>query len=246
MSKKKTQEEFEAEVKEKTNDEYIVCGKYINNRTKIMVYHKNCSSFKFVQPHHLLTGHGCKQCGIFKFSQSRIKSQTKFESEVYQLYNDEYTVLGKYTGDKDKIEVRHNKCGKSWLTTPNPFLKGHGCPFCQYKLSKGEVKIRDVLNKLGVTFVEQKRFDDLRGIKNGLLSYDFYLPDDNLLIEFQGAYHDGTAKRQTEDDFARQKEHDRRKAEYAKNHGIELLEIWYYEIKNIESILKSRLCIQSA
>lgn len=35
MSKKKTQEEFEQEVYEKTNGEYIVVDKYINNRTKI-------------------------------------------------------------------------------------------------------------------------------------------------------------------------------------------------------------------
>ena len=39
MSKKKTQEEFEQEVYEKTNGEYIVVDKYINNRTKIWFFH---------------------------------------------------------------------------------------------------------------------------------------------------------------------------------------------------------------
>lgn len=34
MSKKKTQEEFEQEVFKKLNDEYIVTGTYVNNRTK--------------------------------------------------------------------------------------------------------------------------------------------------------------------------------------------------------------------
>ena len=33
MSKKKTQEEFEQEVFKKLNNEYIVMGTYINNRT---------------------------------------------------------------------------------------------------------------------------------------------------------------------------------------------------------------------
>lgn len=33
MSKKKTQEEFEQEVFQKLNNEYIVTGTYINNRT---------------------------------------------------------------------------------------------------------------------------------------------------------------------------------------------------------------------
>lgn len=34
MSKRKTQEEFEKEVYELTNNEYTVVGKYINNKTK--------------------------------------------------------------------------------------------------------------------------------------------------------------------------------------------------------------------
>ena len=43
-----------------------------------------------------------------------------------------------------------------------------------------------------------------------------------------------------------QQEHDRRKRNYAKDHNIELLEIWYYDFNNIEQILESRLLKQSA
>ena len=40
-----------------------------------------------------------------------------------------------------------------------------------------------------------------------------------MLIEYQGEFHDGTANIQTEEDFKIQSEHDRRKAEYARENN---------------------------
>ena len=74
----------------------------------------------------------------------------------------------------------------------------------------------------------------------------FYLPKENILIEYQGEYHDGTARNQTNEEFKVQQEHDKRKREYAKSHNIELLEIWYYDYNNIEEILQSRLLLKQS
>ena len=81
------------------------------------------------------------------------------------------------------------------------------------------------------------------GVNNNLLSYDFYLPDYNMLIECQGIQHEKFTKglHETEVDFKKQLEHDRRKKEYAKQNNINLLEIWYYDIDNIEEILINEL-----
>lgn len=68
------------------------------------------------------------------------------------------------------------------------------------------------------------------------MTYDFYIPSYNLLIEFQGSQHYipnpflGGDKQ-----FAIQQEHDRRKREYAKENNIALLEIRYDE--NVEEKL---------
>jgi len=37
--------------------------------------------------------------------------------------------------------------------------------------------------------------------------------------------------------FKQQQEHDKRKKEYALNNGYNFLEIWYYDIDNVETIL---------
>jgi len=130
------------------------------------------------------------------------------------------------------------------------------CPDCQCSL--GELAIDDVLLKHSFVkisqedynklidknenyFIPQKTFDGLVGLGGGLLSYDHYLPKYNLLVEYQGEYHDGTARNQTEEAFIKQVEHDRRKKEYAENKKIRLLEIWYYEFDNIEEILTKEL-----
>jgi len=151
------------------------------------------------------------------------------------------------------------ECGNEWEATignRNGICKS-GCPECNK--SKGEKKCKEVF--IGKGFIEitqydydklldkndntyyipQKTFDGLVGINNGLLSYDFYLPQYNLLIEYQGEFHDGTAHQQSKEELIIQVEHDRRKRECALKNNIKLLEIWYWEKDNIEEILRSEL-----
>lgn len=53
-------------------------------------------------------------------------------------------------------------------------------------------------------------------------------------------------KCQTEEKFEIQKEHDKKKKEYAESHNIELLEIWYWDFDNIEKILEKELAVKAA
>jgi hypothetical protein len=118
-------------------------------------------------------------------------------------------------------------------------IRKYGCPICAE--SKGEKRIRQWLEENEIKFMAQKEYKYLLGTGNGLLSYDFYLPKKNILIEYQGQYHDGTANNQTEKEFEIQQEHDRRKKEYAIKNNIKLLEIWYWDFENVEEILNNEL-----
>jgi hypothetical protein len=114
-----------------------------------------------------------------------------------------------------------------------------GCPVC--KESKGEKKIREWLKSNLIEFEAQKEFENLIGIGEGLLSYDFYLPKQNILIEYQGEFHDGSGGEYTNAKLEYQKEHDKRKKEYAKQNRIELLEVWYWDFNNVGEILNKAL-----
>ncbi len=104
-----------------------------------------------------------------------------------------------------------------------------GCPYLT--IYKGEKYIKKYLQKNNTAYYMQQKFSDLFGTGNRLLSYDFAIPDAKyrfILIEYNGIQHyevndyfGGEAA------FKKQQEHDRRKREYAKQHGYKLITIKY-------------------
>ena len=69
------------------------------------------------------------------------------------------------------------------------------------------------------------------GTSDGQLSYDFAIPDAKnrfILIEYKGIQHYESCEFfGGEEQFKKQQEHDRRKREYAKQHGYKLITIKY-------------------
>jgi hypothetical protein len=94
-------------------------------------------------------------------------------------------------------------------------------------------------------YIPQKTFNGLTGIGGKLLSYDFYFPQYKILCEYQGQFHDGSGNDYMKLNLKTQQEHDRRKREYAQKHNIKLLEIWYWDFDNIETILNEYLHINN-
>ena len=134
------------------------------------------------------------------------------------------------------------ECGYNWKAKIcNRNILKRGCKECSE--SKGEKYIKIWLLNNNIFYIAQKKFESLIGLGNGNLSYDFYIHDYNLLIEFQGEQHERYIKgmHKSRKDFEKQQEHDRRKREYAQKHNINLLEIWYYDFDRIGEILSQEL-----
>jgi hypothetical protein len=149
-----------------------------------------------------------------------------------------------YTPNSSKqVWWKCKECGNEWKASicSRNRTNGTGCPECNK--SKGEKRIKDYLNLQYIYYNEQKEFNGLLGLGNKNLSYDFYLPRYNLLIEFQGVQHEKyiLGFHKSKKDFQKQVEHDKRKREYAQTNNIKLLEIWYNDFENIEFILQKEL-----
>lgn len=131
------------------------------------------------------------------------------------------------------------------MTELNSILNNNcGCPKCNK--SHGEINIEKYLIKENIKFYSQYTFNSLTGVGGRQLSYDFYLPDYNLLIEYQGEQHYRPIDRFGGiQQFEIQEEHDRRKKDYAIENKINLLEISYSNFNNIEQILNKELNINS-
>lgn len=220
-----------------------VLGKYKTNNTKIKCCCKKHEYIWYPTPSHLLQGQGCIYCKKDKISSFVKLSQEDFTKKLFTV-NEKIRIIEKYKDSHTKVLVKCEECGREWYIIPNNALtRGVKCT-CNKKdnISNGELLIFDILSQHNIDFIYQHSFDGLYGVNGGLLSYDFYLPDKNVLIEFQGAQH----KQPVEyfggkEKFKIQQEHDKRKRDYAKEHNIELLEIWYWDFNNIEQILSDKI-----
>ena len=217
---KKTDGWFKREVTNLVGDEYTFLDSYVNAHTKLRVKHNKCGNTYEVRPHDFLSHNTrCPYCsGCMK------KTDKGFKQEILDLVGTEYTFLDQYQGALTKIRVKHSRCGHTYKVAPYHFIEGHRCPYCTN--SKGEDIINKILKLLGIKYEYQKAFDDLRDIN--LLSYDFYIPSQNILIEYQGIQHYGPVDIFGGDDrFAIQQKHDKMKSDYAKDHGYTLIAVPY-------------------
>lgn len=79
------------------------------------------------------------------------------------------------------------KNGHEWLATAKHIKNGTWCPTC-HKESKGEKEISKTLNELNIKYIKEYSFNNCRGKKKPL-PFDFYLPDYNCCIEYDGKQH---------------------------------------------------------
>lgn len=90
--------------------------------------------------------------------------------------------------------------------------------------SKAEKWTREFFDTNKIDYEYQKTFPNLFGKNNGLLSYDFYIPDRNVLLELHGLQHYEPVKWfGGEKTFEIQTYHDELKYNYAKNNGYILV-----------------------
>lgn len=223
----------------KTNDKYVSELKQINpnielidmyngSNTKIKHRCLVCGYTWSVTPNSILHGTGCPEC-------DKIRKKRPHEEYVYKvsLVNQDIEVIEQYDGCFVPILHKCKLDGFEWMAYPNNVLKGQGCPQCSE--SSGERKIRQCLIKNDIAYVYQKIFKDCKD-KNPL-PFDFYLPDYNICIEYQGIQHykpieyfGGKNK------FESQIKRDNIKREYCQQNDILLFEIPYYSDLNEELV----------
>lgn len=241
----KTKDMVKQEIENLVGDEYLLFGEYTGTNNNMLFKHNipECNYEFLMTPHNFIGGNQrCPACAEKIRRIKLTKTQKQYEEEIFDIFGNEFIVIGKYINSQTKIDIKHNSCKHIFsIIAEKMFCNINPCPFCE-RPTKGEQKIIDYLDSfMKNKYIYQQYYDDLVGVGGGLLSYDFYLPQYNLLIEYQGQFHDGTAAQQTPEEFEIQKEHDRRKREYAKSHKIDLLEIWYWDFDNIEDILYNYL-----
>ena len=108
---------------------------------------------------------------------------------------------------------------------------------CQQRLNKGrssgEVKINTALTDLKINFKQEYVFQDCRNPKTNMpFRFDFYLPDYNCCIEYDGEQH-FIETDMCNDTLEERIEKDTLKDEYCKENNIIMIRIPYWDLKKI-------------
>lgn len=153
--------------------------RHINNREKSEIICPHHGSFYQNYRTHSI-GHGCPSCSNNK----------KFsKNDFIEASNKNHTI--KYIYDFVEYKNMHTNvdiiCPLHGLFKQIPLVHvgGGGCPRCSQ--SKGEKMIEMFLTRNNIYFNQQKKFINCINIKS--LVFDFYLPDYNTCIEFNGIQH---------------------------------------------------------
>ena len=126
-------------------------------------------------------------------------------------------------------------CGNEKITIGKSLRQGLTTS-CGCIHSKGEFKITKILKELNINFISQYHTDELKSKYNYHLYFDFFLPQYNTIIEYQGEQHYRPLKYDiyNEDHYKELKERDRLKKEYCIKKKIKLVEIPYTDYNKID------------
>lgn len=213
-----------------SHDEYVKRLKELNPNIKVMEAYKGMSipiwhkclidDYKwYATPVNCILYHSCPKCN---------KRNVKRNKDMYisdlSIVNSDVELIGEYIDVSTYALHKCKVCGHEWDVVPTSLLCGTGCPVCRE--SHGERQIRLWLEKHDIAYERQKKFEDCKNIRP--LHFDFYLPKENILIEYDGEQHFRSVDLfGGEDGLKKRLQYDSIKNNYCKNNNIPLLRIPY-------------------
>jgi very-short-patch-repair endonuclease len=214
--------------------DYSLIDEIKNGSQKVEIICKDHGIFKQSVSNHMNMGDGCPKCvGVGKWNTNLVISEfSKIHSDLY-----DYSKVF-FNGIDKKVEIICKKHG-SFFKNIHKHLTGSCCPDCQY-ISKGELFIKNYLEEIGIKYIRQHSFETCRYINR--LNFDFYLPEFNTCIEFDGIQHFKPIHFFGGDKgLEKNKERDKCKNDWCCENKVNLIRIKWNQINKIKSILEDKL-----
>jgi len=220
--------------------EYSI-GEYKNHDQKINIICPKHGSFKQKISNHS-SGQGCPCC----YRESKKYSVEEYINFCKKVHNYFYTYEN-IDIDNFITYISHIyiNCPIHGIFKQNArsHLRGSGCPKCnKTNTSKGELKIERYLKLKGIEFITQMSFDGC--FLKRKLPFDFYLPKQNICIEYDGKHHFKSIEYFGGDKFLEKvKLRDKIKEDFCNKNDMKLVRIKYTDNKNIEMVIDNEIQI---
>lgn len=226
--------EFIKQCKNIHNNKYNYSNvNYTGKRNKICIICPMHGKFHQIANDHL------NGCGCIKCANVETLTTETFINKANVVHNNKYEYTKcNYINNRQHVVIICPEHGE-FTQQPKAHLNRQGCPLC-YNPSNGETSIRNYLIQNDIGFIQQHKFDGCKSKRK--LPFDFYIPTNNILIEFDGIQHFKPINQ-----FGGQLaylttiKHDILKTEYCTQYDIKLLRIPYWDIDNVESILQQSI-----
>lgn len=177
----------------------------------------------------------CNDCGLII---TKYKNATPINDIVEMVEKEGYTFIeNELNGGDQRIHIQCAEGHSSYWVSVSKFKSGRRCPYCYRSL--GEDFISQELDKLDVKYKQEYTFNNLKGLGDGSLRYDFAIfngKELSCLIEYDGKQHFEVAFGDDEL-FKRTQHHDAIKNQYAKDNEIPLYRIPYTQYNKIPTII---------
>lgn len=234
-----------------TYDKYKdLIGQKINNWTVLEIKNINqicyasclcnCGTVKNVRVYNLINGYS-RDCGC---GRKKKLSETKSVNIVGQRFGKLTAVEKLSQSDKFNRVLYRCKCdcGNEVIVSSSSLTTGK-TNSCGCLLSYYNMYIDKLLDSMNVEHQSEYTVN----INGHKFRFDFYLPEYNMMIEYDGQQHYVPVNfgQNNIDDIKRKfeitKQYDQLKNNYCKENNINLLRIPYWEKKNIKEIIYNRL-----
>lgn len=205
----------------------------VNKNYKIKIQCLSCGyTFERFTQHFIKSPHICPKCHPKMIKQTITLDEA--QKRIDDVYGNGYLTILQYKGNNVKIDIKCEKCSNIFQSVPVSLWRGRvrGCPICEKTKSLGECRIERYLRQNDIQFRTQERFLECKD--KLCLPFDFYLPQFNICIEFQGEQHYKKTSLLWSEELIK---HDEIKRNFCYENNIKLIEIPWYDIDNIEKYL---------
>ena len=179
---------FISEVKKVHDDKYDYSKvDYNNANTNIIIICPEHGEFKQIAHNHL-RGQGCPKCANSKKGDYQKSNTEDFIKKAKLVHGNKYDYSKvNYINNRIKVCIICPEHG-DFFQKPLDHTNGRGCIECGKKFGISERKILSELKKNYNNIIYQYRPQWLYN-KTSPQSLDFYIPDYNIAIEYQGRQH---------------------------------------------------------
>lgn len=201
--------------------EYITIDNFKKKKQKVILKCNQCEEvFSTWFSAHLSSNNRgiCPNCNPKNIP---LENQIAKAKLVHNRYDYSLIKEQDYSALKNKVPIICPDHGIFYQNLNN-HISGQGCPACS--LPKGEIMIKNKLDELGIEYIQQKTFKGCKYKQS--LHFDFYIPELNLCIEFDGVQHfEAIEFFGGEEGLVKIQHNDKIKNDYCLNNSILLIRI---------------------